>query len=319
MMLRKMSRDDLRDVNLLLSKAFTHGYLEDGLRNRRVPLCKQSFLEYYLNANPKGAFVIEEEDRLIAYCFSRLWGKTAWFGPLSVAPGKAGAGYGRRLVQAVVEHLKQAGAHTIGLEMAAISSRNLAFYSKLGFEVCGATVDMARGVRDKSDRPVDKDLETVYLNRVGKSEKGRLLEGIDDLAGRLQEGLIYSEEVSRCLEYGMGDAIVLHKGESILALMVAHSETYSSEEKRQFLKVNILQVCPEQPIEILDTCIGGLEALARQADLPALYIRVPLRYDRAFRYLLRNSFSIVQNDLRLTLRGYGLKDDPEMINFSKWE
>jgi hypothetical protein len=117
----------------------------------------------------------------------------------------------------------------------------------------------------------------------------------------------------------MGDAVVLHDKTGVVALMLAHSETYSTEEKRQFLKVNILQVSPEQPIEILDTCIDVLETWARQTDLVALYIRVPLRYDRAFRYLLRNSFSIAQNDLRLTLRGYGLSGDPEMINFSKWE
>jgi len=318
-MLRQMSAADLQEVNLLLSKAFTHGYLEDGLRNRRVPLCKLSFLEYYQLAEPEGAYVIEETGRLVAYCFSRCWGSVGWLGPLSVLPEETGKGYGKEIVTTGIEYLKRSGVQTIGLEMAAVSGRNLAFYTKLGFQVDAPTVDCVRPVAATTRTGENNDFEVVRLSRIAAAERPALLSAIRQFSARFQPALDYSDEITRCLYFGFGDAILLLDNGQIIALMIAHTETYSAEEKRQFLKVNILQISPGLPIQIIDSCIDILERWAREEDLRALYVRVPTRYTGAFRYLLQNSFQIAQNDLRLTLKGFELLDKSDMINFSKWE
>jgi hypothetical protein len=135
----------------------------------------------------------------------------------------------------------------------------------------------------------------------------------------LQAGLDYSDEIKHCLTFGFGDAVVLKQNEQISALIVAHTETYSHEEQRQFLKVNILQIKSGLPIQLIDICISTLKTWALESELKALYIRVPVRYSHVYRLLLNQSFKIVQNDFRLILKGYDLPDKPETINLSKWE
>ncbi|MFQ5677442.1 MAG: GNAT family N-acetyltransferase, partial [bacterium] len=148
--IRQMVEGDLTAVNLLLSKTFTHARYQAGYRKGRVPLCRKEFLQLYFNANPSGSFVIEKDHRIVAFCFSRLWGKTAWFGPLGVEPSAQGKGDGTRIVLHAVENLKKSGARTIGLETSANSSKNLAFYSKLGFKFDSLTVDLIRRIAPKA-------------------------------------------------------------------------------------------------------------------------------------------------------------------------
>ena len=59
--LRQMQKEDLQEVNLLLSKAFTHARIQQGYREARVPLCRKEFLELYFAANSSGCFVIEKK------------------------------------------------------------------------------------------------------------------------------------------------------------------------------------------------------------------------------------------------------------------
>ncbi|MCH8020942.1 GNAT family N-acetyltransferase, partial [candidate division KSB1 bacterium] len=144
--LRQMQKEDLQEVNLLLSKAFTHARIQQGYREGRVPLCRKEFLELYFTANSSGCFVIEKNHRIISFCFTRLWGTVSWLGPLGVDPSEEGQGFGKEIVMAAVRSLKTSGAKTIGLELAANSARNLAFYTKLGFEPRGLVIDVIKKV-----------------------------------------------------------------------------------------------------------------------------------------------------------------------------
>ena len=316
-MLRQMSPADLPEVNLLLSKAFTHGNIQDGLHNRRVPLCRIAFLEYYLHANPGGALVIEN-DGIAAYCFSRQWGTLAWLGPLSVIPAQQGRGLGKKIVRACIAHLQGQGAATIGLEMMAGSGRNLAFYTGLGFEIDKPAIDLIRPLTQHPESEAEI-FETVFYSRLSPAEQTELKAAASTFSRNIHAGLDYSSEMAHCLHYGFGDTVILKQNHDIAALMIAHTETYSNDEKRQFLKVNILQISPDLPITTLDACLHILEEWARDEGLTALYVRVPTRYAEGYRYLLSKSFVIAQNDLRLTLSGYGLRDETGIINFSKWE
>lgn len=317
--LRCMAKRDLHRVNLILSKAFTHARIQDGYRSDRVPLCRIEFLEMYLASNPEGCFVIEKDGEIIAYCFSRLWGSVGWIGPLSVIPSEEGRGYGRDVVSACIDFLKNNGAQTIGLEMPSHSNRNLGFYTNLGFVPGKLTVDFVRHVFPKVSRKQPKIFESVRFGKTDSGKQEHFLLQMKRLCNSLEPGLDYSGEIRLALEYGFGDACLLTKDGTVVGFILGHTEPYSQEEVREYLKITALQMSSDFPISTLDAFLEEIEEWARDEYLTEIYLRVPTRYYRGYEYLAKRDFKIVHSDLRMTLDGFSQRDDPEAINFSKWE
>lgn len=317
--LRRMAKTDLHRVNLILSKSFTHARLKEGYHSETVPLCRIEFLEMYLAANSEGAFVIEKDGGIIAYCFSRLWGTVGWIGPLSVIPKEQGQGYGKDIVSTCIDFLKQEGAKTIGLEMPVQSSQNLGFYAKLRFISDKPTVDLIRQVFPSKILESPKVFKIHKYSKLTPSEQPAFLQRMKMFSDRLEPGLDYTKEVEVSTEFAFGDACLFTQDQKTVGFILAHTETYSMQEERRFLKVNALQMSPELPISALDNFLAELEDWARVEYLTGIYIRVPTRYYQGFHYLISKEFRIVNTDLRLTLDGFAQRDDSKNINFNKWE
>lgn len=104
-----------------------------------------------------------------------------------------------------------------------------------------------------------------------------------------------------------------------MAFVFAHTENYSVEEERRFLKVNVLQIVPGREPDMLPIVLAGIVNWAGAEKLPRLYLRIPTRYHKAYAFALREGFKIVRNELRMTLDGFCQKDSTEHVNSSKWE
>ncbi|RMF68219.1 MAG: GNAT family N-acetyltransferase [Calditrichaeota bacterium] len=314
-----MQKADLEQVNLILSKSFNHARIQQGYRSGHVPVCKRTFLEMYLDANPDGSFVLEKRGRILAYGFTRLWGRIGWLGPLSVLPAHEDKGYGKQIVRASVAYLQERGATTIGLEMAAASSRNIGFYSRLDFTPEKLTLDLVRKVDKPSRSRPPGEFSLLRFGEMGEDRRERCVAQWREVADRLEPGLDYTREIELARRFGFGDAAVVSVSDRPVAFVLAHTETYSEQEERKFLKVNVLQLLPERPVSDLDLVLEALQQWAREERLPGLYLRVPTRYQAAHEFLSASGFTVVQNDLRMTLKGYPQMDSPECVNLSKWE
>lgn len=317
--LRLMADVDLPQVNLILSKAFTHARLQTGLRDSRVPLCRIDFLKMYRAANAEGSFVIAEDGKIVAYCFSRLWGSVGWIGPLSVIPAKESKGYGKRVVGAAVEVLKSQCAETIGLEMAAQSTRNLAFYTKLGFRPNKLTADLIRPVGEPARQKSRRKIAAQRFSELSVPDQMMHGEALRKFFNQFQSGLDYTSEIQLTIDFSFGDAVMFFWEKKLVGFVLAHTETYSQGERREFLKVNALQMLPDVGLESLADLISQLDDWARAENLLATYIRVPTRYHAGFQTILSQNFRLVNSELRMTLEDYPQRDDPAMINFNKWE
>jgi len=319
--IRLMNTGDLRRVNLTLSKAFTHTKIQEGLskKSAHVPPVRLDFLEMYLSANPEGCFVAEDDDKVVAFCFSRRWGKTGWLGPLSVLPSHQNSGIGKAIVKTGIETLKKAGVCTLGLEMVAGSPRNLAFYSRLGFRPVTLTVDLFAPIEIMNDSKISSHYTVNYYHSLEKKERLDFIRSCNKLSNSLQAGLDYSKEIELVNQFKFGDACLIKKSDAIWGFILAHTEPYSSEEPRQFLKVNILQLAANLPVRELFDVLVVLKHWAMQENLTRVYLRVPLSYYPAFEYLLTMGFKLLHTDLRLTLNGFDLNDSSAAVNFSKWE
>lgn len=316
---REMQNKDLQQINLILSKSFTQARLKEDFDSGRVPLCRYSFLEMYLAASRDGAFVLQEENKIIAFCFTRLWGTIGWIGPLSVLPSEQGYGHGKKIVMTAIECLQKKGAKTIGLELSAESSKNLAFYTKLGFIPGKLTVDLVRKVASTERRNVPKEFVILNYNDATAIERKEIVEGSRSICSQLNPGLDYVEEIKLVKQYRFGDAILILNYDGPVGFILGHTEPYSEEEKRDFLKINALQLAANKPLALLGILLDVIENWAREEDLSRIYLRVPTRYHKGYAFVLSEDFKIVQNELRMTLDGYGQYDEPGQVNFSKWE
>jgi GNAT superfamily N-acetyltransferase len=263
--------------------------------------------------------VIEQNSKIIAYCFSRRWGTLGWIGPLSVIPTDEGKGFGKQIVGAAVDALKAAGAQTIGLEMAAHSNRNLAFYAKIGFVPNHLTVDLIRHVSGSTSKKVREATRSIAIGELPTAQREKHFNGLRELSEQLQRGLDYRGEVQLARDCQFGDARLLYADERLIGFILAHTESYSQEECREYLKVNALQMAPDLPLDTLDSFIAHMEDWARAENLSSLYLRVPTRYFKGLRFLLSHGFFVINSELRMTLENYPLDDDEHSINFNKWE
>lgn len=318
--IRPMRGEDLPRVNAILAQAFSQEAAQRGMNRQEFPLCRPELLRMYLSAWPSGCFVATESSgAVVGFVFSRLWGSVGWFGPLAVMPAEEDRGHGKRLVTACVEALKSAGARTIGLETPAASARNLALYTKLGFVSECLSVDLLRDVSTSPGVRTEKPLELRWYSQSSEANRGALDRLLRALCEAIEPRLDYRGEAALIRRHGFGDACLVLEGGTPLGYLMAHTEPYTSEEARQFLKIYALLVHPDSGLPGLERLLAVAERWARQEALRYLTLRAQVWYREAFEHLLSEGFRIIQNDMRLTLRGFGQRPSGREIHFSRWQ
>lgn len=316
--LRQMQSADLPAVNRVLSKSFTAARMEEGYRRPYVPLVHLSFLEMYRSSLPAACLVMEYKHNLIGYAFAHLWGGVGWIGPVSLMPEYQGKHLGREIMQAVIQALQQAGAQVIGLETEPRSSRNIGFYSNLGFLPTQLSLDMVRHVPPVRTEALPPAREVFFHSQLGAAEAARAVTEAEALAAALDPCLRLRHEIGLIHQFGYGDTLYVRSDGALAACVVAHTETYSPEETARHLRIVMLLVHP-QHTALLAEVPALLLAWAEQKQNTCVTIRTPTRYAHAYRMLLETGFRITHAELRMTLAGYHEQADPGHCNLMKWE
>lgn len=315
--LRTMRRDDIAAVNLVLSKSFTKARLEEGYKDSPVPLCHPAFLEMYLAGFPEGCLIAEKHGEIAGYTFSRLWGEVGWIGPVSVIPALQGQKLGKLLMDETVNTLQKAGARVIGLETIPRNYRNLGFYGKLGFAPQQLVLDMQSPTPPRLGEVAGDDVEAIFWGLCDEQERTALRPALEEFAKEIDPHLSLVREIDLVRKFEYGDALLVkHAQRGLIGCAIAHSETYSAEESRTFLKVIVLLLADDKEFKQL---LNLLYIWARREGLGSLILRAPTRYHLAYRELLQCGFRVVHADLRMTLNGYHEIAPPESFYLTKWE
>jgi|SRR5580658_5591168 GNAT superfamily N-acetyltransferase len=97
----------------------------------------------------QGAFLISEEDDAAEGCvYVEVRAERGYFGLLSVAPERQGAGLGKRLVGAAEDYCREAGCSFMDLQIVNLREELPGFYRKLGYAETG-TAPFPSGVDTK--------------------------------------------------------------------------------------------------------------------------------------------------------------------------
>ncbi len=313
--LRHMVESDLHVVSALLVDAFTQGRVDDGYQRIYVPPCKIEFLQMYFNEAPKGAFVIEENGRLVAASFTHVWGKTGWIGPLAVSSSRHERGLGGQIMVRTVDYLKKAGCTTIGLETNPRSNRNLGFYGKLGFIPTHLTVDLIRDISQWTRSSTEYRLR--YFSQGSAAEKRRFLVLVKELTRKATSSVDYSTLILNTELFSFGDTVLLLKEDRPVGFSVLHTQTVSDEEQPNIAKIVVLFLLPQGYADF-KKIIREIETILRKDFFEKLLIRVPLTHPRIFQTLLRDGFRVINTDVRMTLEGYGEDVNSRFINLNRW-
>jgi ribosomal protein S18 acetylase RimI-like enzyme len=96
---------------------------------------------YYLRRDPEASVVAEVDGKVVGFMLGEvrsgefgLEEPTGWIEVLGVDPGHRGKALGRRMAEAMLEHFRRQGAHSVRTLLDEDSGEILEFFRSVGFE-----------------------------------------------------------------------------------------------------------------------------------------------------------------------------------------
>ncbi|BES63789.1 GNAT family N-acetyltransferase [Gottschalkiaceae bacterium SANA] len=126
-MIRVMQKKDYEQAILLWNKI-------EGMGLRKLDDSYEG-IERFLDRNPKTCFVVEEEKQVVATILCGHDGRRALIYHLAVTKERRGRGYGKALVRAVENAVKEEGIHKIALLVFKDNRHGNDFWTLLGYQI----------------------------------------------------------------------------------------------------------------------------------------------------------------------------------------
>lgn len=300
---------DVDALNRVFADAFTDRYRRDGMSGMRVPFLNPMVWRYAIEDSGEGALLWRDEaGKVAAFNMVHRSGTEGWMGPLAVRPDRQGRGEGRRIVTAGIEWLRLHRVATLGLETMPRTVENIGFYSALGFEPGRLTVTLLKEL----GRP---PAEPLCLSRSG-ARHDALAEGCRALTESLVAGVDFSREIDLTERLGLGDTVIVEGASGIDAFALCHAAALA--EGRPSDELRVLKVVARND-GALDAVLSGAAWLAHRAGLHRVGVRCQTAFNRAYRRLVSQGWTVHWTDLRMTLSDFPERPVASGVVWSNWE
>ncbi len=314
---RKMGPEDLLDVKgvdlLCWNDLLERSYAGKGRLSKRT----DENLRSYLHGDPDGAFVASETNSgIIGTCFSHVWGRTGWVGPLSVLPSYQAQGLGKELLKRSLRHLEDSGCKDIGLETMPENAINLGMYLKVGLRAEGLIVVLERKLdRRYLDEEPSGDVSVELFSESGI--KDHMKSQVKRISNIIRAGLDYYPELALTEKFSLGDTIVATGAGKIIGFSVLH--TSARRVNNLTASVRILAIDPMSRLELdaLQPLLVSSELMAADEGMSELSVSVPSTCRRVLDYLLSRGYKVTQTLERLIWTG-GSGMDENVLNLCSW-
>lgn len=309
----RATEQDIDELNRVFSDSFTDRYRRDGMIGVRVPQLNPDIWNYAIRDAGDGAMIWrDEDDRLLAFNMSHYSGAEGWMGPLAVRSDRQGEGFGKLIVGAAIEWLKDHNATTIGLETMPRTMENIGFYGALGFLPRYLTVTMSSPSVRRSISP-----RYFLLGTADASQQPELLERCRRSLQACAPGYDFTREHRLTEELGIGDTLLLEDEARIRGFALWHSASLADDKRGDELRVLKLFADSTETFERL---LSALEKCASRRGIPRVTIRCQTFFSQAFRSLTRRGYKVTWTDLRMTLDQFDEKlAVAGAILLSNWE
>jgi GNAT superfamily N-acetyltransferase len=304
--------DDLPELNVLFSDAFSERYRRDGMAGVRVPPLNPAIWRFALECAAKGAMLWRDSlGRIAAFNLAHVSGSEGWMGPLAVREEMQGRGVGRTIVRAGIEHLRAAGCTVVGLETMPRTMDNIGFYAGLGFTPGRLTLTLTL------DAVPLTDVRPPLLSTHGVAERQRVIVECRALAAAVLPGIDFSGEIALSLRHALGDCLLLRDDDGRLeGFALFHDAPLVEGRSREEIRVLKLVLADQA---LMPRMSEALAAQSRRSGAARCAIRMQGEYGPAFRALVARGARVRWSDLRMTLSGFDQPVPARGLVLSNWE
>jgi len=301
---------DVPGLNVVFSSAFTDRYRKDGLVGVHVPNLSSAIWRFAIEDAAGGAMLWRgEREEPVAFNICHLSGTEGWMGPLAVDPTYQGHGLGKTVVTAATEWLRDRGARVIGLETMPRTVDNIGFYSTLGYTPGRLTITL-------TIEAAYAEARVPQLSRLTERERLAMIEQCAALSSELSAGYDFSREIELTQSLGLGDTLVLERGEVISGFAICHTAPLVEGRVRDELRV--LKLVGRTGSDV-DELVTQLADYARRSGARRVAIRMQGDYADLYRQLIARGARVRWTDLRMTYNGFHEKLPESGIILSNWE
>ena len=302
--------DQITELNQVFSDSFTERYRRDGMVGVRVPFLNPTIWRYAIEDADDGAMLWRDErGQLVAFNMVHRSGAEGWMGPLAVRTEHQGSGTGKEIVNRGIEWLKAQGSTVIGRETMPRTMDNIGFYSRLGF-VPGRLTLTTTLEANYADTPA------LMLGRLSQRDRDDAVRQCQRLVEQQLPGYDYSREIHLTAELGLGDTVLLYRGDQIIGFALAHSAPLVEGRAREELRVLKLGLTDEAHF---DDMLAAICDFARRSGTRRIALRLQSEFAAAYRRVITLGGHVRWTDLRMSLAGYEEKQPTRGLVLSNWE
>ena len=302
--------EDIAELNVVFSDAFTERYRRDGMVGVRVPNLNPQVWRYAIEDADAGAMIWRDgRGQIAGFNMVHRSGVEGWMGPLAVRTEYQGSGAGKEVVERGIAWLREKGARVIGLETMPRTMDNIGFYSGLGFVPGRLTITLTLDA-------VSADRASELLGRMSVRDRDDELLATQALVSRVAPGYDFRRELELTDSLSLGDTVLLREGGTLVGFALCHTAPLVEGRTREELRVLKLVLAPEASF---DAMIRALCDFAKRSGTRRVAWRVQGDYPAMYQTLVAKGARVRWTDLRMALAGFGESVPAGGIVLSNWE
>ena len=302
--------EDIAELNVVFSDAFTERYRRDGMVGVRVPNLNPQVWRYAIEDADAGAMIWRDgRGQIAGFNMVHRSGVEGWMGPLAVRTEYQGSGAGKEVVERGVAWLREKGARVIGLETMPRTMDNIGFYSGLGFVPGRLTITLTLDA-------ASADRASELLGRMSVRDRDDELLATQALVSRVAPGYDFRRELELTDSLSLGDTVLLREGRTLVGFALCHTAPLVEGRTREELRVLKLVLAPEASF---DAMIRALCDFAKRSGTRRVAWRVQGDYPAMYQTLVAKGARVRWTDLRMALAGFGESVPAGGILLSNWE
>jgi GNAT superfamily N-acetyltransferase len=306
----RASVDDIAELNVVFSDAFTERYRRDGMVGVRVPKLNPQVWRYAIEDAAEGAMIWRDGRGDIAgFNMVHRSGVEGWMGPLAVRTEYQGSGAGKEVVERGVAWLREKGARVIGLETMPRTMDNIGFYSGLGFIPGKLTITLTLDAASADRAP-------ELLGRLSVRDRDDELLATQSLVAHIAPGYDFRREIELTDSLSLGDTVLVRDGNKLVGFALCHTAPLVEGRTREELRVLKLVLAREASF---DAMIRALCDFAKRSGTRRVAWRVQGDYPTMYQKLIAMGARVRWTDLRMALNGHAEALPSRGVLLSNWE
>jgi GNAT superfamily N-acetyltransferase len=168
------------------------------------------------------ALAAREDGRLIGTNFLTVWGKFAFFGPLTVLPEYWDKGIAQKLLEGTVAQFDKMKLPRTGLFTFPHSAKHVSLYNKFGYWPQRLTAMMHYTPSAGENWRPEAGISVVHLSTRWQGPRKEAIAACRKLTDRIDKGLDLTEEIGSLLKQRAGEVILTYIRNTLDGFAIAH-------------------------------------------------------------------------------------------------